>query len=226
MPGEKILLIEDERSLAKVLRYNLEKEGYKVSVAGDGELGLSSFERDKPDLVILDLMLPKINGFELCRRFHDSGPTPILLLTARKAEADRVKGLELGADDYVTKPFSPRELLARIKAILRRASAPASESRLSGGEVRLDLERYEASASGKPVSLTSREFELLKLLLEAKGRALTRQEILEKVWGYGQEMRVETSTVDQHVRRLRLKLGAEASRIVTVKNVGYRFKED
>ena len=224
---EKILIIEDEKALVKVLRYNLEKAGYQVVAAHDGEAGLDCFQEEKPDLVLLDLMLPKKDGFEVCKALRRTSRTPILMLTARKDEVDRVLGLEIGADDYVTKPFSVREVLARIKAILRRASTkPEPRSVVRAGELEVDLERYETRVKGKPVALSPKEFEFLKCLLQADGRALTRDELLEKVWGYDRSMEIDTNTVDQHIARLRGKLSGEADLIVTVKNVGYRIRMD
>jgi DNA-binding response OmpR family regulator len=222
-----ILIVEDEKSLVQVLRYNLEREGYRVAAAGDGEAGLALFHSERPDLVILDVMLPKLDGFEICKALRRSGKTPILMLTAKDSEVDKVLGLELGADDYVTKPFGVRELLARVKALLRRASGGgAAPAALRAGGIEADLERYEVRVDGKPVALSPKEFEFLKCLLLADGRALTRDQILEKVWGYDKSMEIDTSTVDQHIARLRGKLGRESVRIVTVKNVGYRVKPD
>ncbi|MBI3553618.1 MAG: response regulator transcription factor [Elusimicrobia bacterium] len=222
-----ILIVEDEKPLVKILKYNMEKEGWRAVSCDDGEKGLDAFKRERPDLVILDLMLPKLDGFEFCRRVRSQSKTPILMLTARKEEVDSILGLELGADDYVTKPFSVRELTARIKAILRRTGAgEASAAGLRAGGIELDAERYETRIKGKSVALSTKEFELLKCLLEAGGRALTREQLLEKVWGYEKGLELDTRTVDQHVKRLREKLGSEANRVLTVKNVGYRLKED
>ncbi|MBI4422559.1 MAG: response regulator transcription factor [Elusimicrobia bacterium] len=227
MAAEKILVVEDEKALAKALRYNLEREGYRVTSAGDGEAGLEAFKREKPALVILDVMLPRLDGLEFCRLVRQGHQTPILMLTARGEEVDRVLGLELGADDYVTKPFSLREVLARVKAILKRARpATAAPKRLTAGTLELDLERFETRVRGKVVHLSSKEFDLLRCLLEADGRALTREQILEKVWGYEKGLELDTRTADQHVARLRERLGAEAGRILTVKNVGYRVTHD
>jgi len=227
MAGEKILIVEDEKHLVKVLKYNLEKESYRVVTAGDGEAGLQLCRNEKPDLVILDVMLPKLDGFEFCKAVRQSAKTPILMLTAKTAEVDKVLGLELGADDYVTKPFSVREVMARIKAILRRASDTGSGKPLfRAGELEVDLGRYVVRVKGDPVSLSPKEFDFLKCLLQADGRALTRDQLLEKVWGYDKSMEIDTTTIDQHIARLRGKLGSEADRIVTVKNVGYRLKTD
>jgi two-component system alkaline phosphatase synthesis response regulator PhoP len=227
MAKEKILIVEDEKDLVKILKYNLEKEGYRVVVANDGEAGLSIFRKEKPGLVILDVMLPKLDGFEFCKVVRQESKVPILMLTAKTEEVDRILGLELGADDYVTKPYSVREVLARVKAILRRVSDSEGEKAfVRAGELEVDLERYVVKVKGDPVQLSSKEFEFLKCLLGAKGRVLTRDQLLERVWGYDDGMQIDTRTVDQHIARLREKLGVESPRIVTVKNVGYRIKID
>ena len=226
--AERILVVEDEKNLSKILKYNLEKAGYAVSCCFDGVSGLESLKKEKPDLVILDVMLPKLDGFEFCREARRDIRTPIIMLTARKEEVDRVLGLELGADDYVTKPFSVRELLARVKAILRRSVQTAETEKrvLRSGAIELDLETYEARLNGKTFPIRSKEFDFLKCLFQARGKVLSRDELLEKVWGYDKSLDIDTRTVDQHIARLRDKLGAEAARIVTVKNVGYRLKLD
>jgi DNA-binding response OmpR family regulator len=227
MANEKILIVEDEKDLVKILRYNLEKEGYKVKHANDGETGLAVFRKESPDLVILDIMLPKLDGFEFCKIVRQSSKTPIIILTAKKDEVDRVLGLEMGADDYVTKPFSVREILARVKGILRRVSEKGDmPSLIRAGQLEIDLERYETRVNGKPVTLSSKEFEFIKCLILANGRALTRDQLMEKVWGYDKSADIDTRTIDQHIARLREKLSSEADRIITVKNVGYRFKND
>ena len=224
MAKEKILIIEDEKDLVKILKYNLEKEGYRVAVSNDGESGLAAFRREKPGLIILDIMLPKLDGFEFCKIVRQESKVPILMLTAKTEEVDRILGLELGADDYVTKPYSVREVLARVKAILRRVSEiDVEKSYIRAGDLEIDLERYVTKVNGESVSLSSKEFEFLKCLLAAKGRVLTRDQLLERVWGYDNSMQIDTRTVDQHIARLREKLGTEADRIVTVKNVGYRI---
>lgn len=227
MASEKILVVEDERNIVKLLCYNLEREGFRVLAAYDGEAGLAALKKDRPDLVILDLMLPKLDGFQFCKQARQHGQTPILILTAKKEEVDKLLGLELGADDYVTKPFGVREVVSRVKAILRRA-APAEKVRpaIRAGELEVDLERYEVRVAGRAVSLSAKEFEFLRHLIQADGKVLTRDDLLEKVWGYDRSMEIDTRTVDQHVKRLREKLGAEAARVVTVKSVGYRFKPD
>ena len=226
---EKLLVVEDDKNLVKLLKYNLEKEGYRAVFAADGEAGLAALRKERPDLVVLDAMLPKLDGFEFLKIARRESRVPVLMLTARKEEMDRVLGLELGADDYVTKPFGVRELMARIKALLRRA-APASESTPGGvlraGGIELDPERYEVRIKGKTVVLTTKEFEFLKILMSAGGRALSRDQLLEKVWGYDRSMEIDTRTIDQHVARLREKLGSESGLVATVKNVGYRIKTD
>jgi len=227
MAAEKILIVEDEKHLVKVLKYNLEKAGYRVLVVHDGQSALTSFKKEIPDMVILDIMLPKLDGFEICKEIRRESKVPILMLTARKEEVDRVLGLELGADDYVTKPFSVRELLARVKAILRRVSDKEDKKSLvRAGDLEVDLERYETRIGERPIDLSPKEFEFLKCLIQADGKALTRDQLLEKVWGYDKSMEIDTNTVDQHIARLRNKLGSEAGRIITVKNVGYRLKMD
>jgi DNA-binding response OmpR family regulator len=227
MPNQKILIVEDEKDLIKVLKYNLEKEGYKTIIAQNGEAGLTAFKKEKPDLVLLDVMLPKLDGFEFCRIVRKDSKTPIIMLTAKIEEVDRVLGLELGADDYVTKPFSVRELLARIRAIFRRSQQPAEEKTVvRAGELEIDLERYTVAVAKEPVKLSSKEFEFLRCLVQAQGKVLSRDHLLEKIWGYDRGMDIDTRTVDQHIARLREKLGSEAGRILTIKNVGYRFDAD
>ncbi len=223
---ERILIIEDEKDLVRLLTYNLEKESYRVSSANDGEAGLALFRREKPDLVLLDVMLPKLDGFEFCKIVRQESKTPIIMLTAKTEEFDRVLGLELGADDYVTKPFSVREVVARVKAILRRISGDDSKSVFRAGELEVDFERYVTKVKGKAIRLSSKEFEFLKCLIVAKGKVLSREQLLEKVWGYDNAMDIDTRTVDQHIARLREKIGVESERILTVKNVGYRIKLD
>ena len=226
MAANKILIVEDEKHIARALRYNLEKEGYTVFSAEDGEAALVLFAAERPELVILDLMLPKLDGLEVCKAIRKKSSVPVIMLTARKEEVDRIIGLELGADDYVTKPFSVRELMARVKAVLRRTGASASQERVCFGGLEADFEKYEVRVDGEPVALSTKEFEFLKCLIDAQGKALTRDQLLEKIWGYEKSMEIDTNTVDQHIARLRAKLGAEAARIVTVKNVGYRIKTD
>jgi len=223
VPRDRILLIEDEPDIVEVLQYNLEKEGFAVETARRGEQGLEAIRRD---LVLLDLMLPGVDGLEITRALKRDGSTarvPIVMLTARGEEVDRIVGLELGADDYITKPFSPREVVLRIKAVLRRRqpAGPPGDAIESGG-VRLDAAAHRLWVRGEEVPLTATEFRLLKLLLERGGRVQTRAQLLSDVWGYAQD--VDSRTVDTHIRRLRRKLGPEAERIETVIGVGYRLR--
>ena len=220
----RVLIIEDEKDIVRLLKYNLEKEGYAVLSASDGEAGLSLARQEKPDFIILDLMLPKLDGMQVCRTLRAEMSTPIMMLTAKKEEIDRIIGLELGADDYMTKPFSTRELLARIKTILRRTQGTERETgAFIAGTLSVDFARYTVQLKGKPVALSSKEFEFLKILIQHKGKALTRDQLLEQVWGHDPSLEIDTRTIDQHIARLRDKLGSEAKRVITVKNVGYRF---
>lgn len=222
----KILVVEDERDIADLLRYHLEREGFRVVTAASGGQALREVRRERPDLVLLDLMIPEGDGLEVCRRLRADPATarlPIIMLTARAEEVDRVLGLELGADDYVTKPFSPREVMARVKALLRRAAEPVARETHRVGDLTVDVGQYTAHVKGRPLSLTPKEFELLRALIEARGRVLMRDALLDRVWGYDHASEIESRTVDVHIRRLREKLGPEARRIVTVKGVGYRF---
>lgn len=226
MAHETILYIEDEKNIIELVRYNLEQEGFRVLTAAKGNAGLELALKSKPALVILDLMLPGMNGLEICKTLKLNEKTrliPIIMLTAKSAESDKVTGLELGADDYITKPFSPKELVARIKAVLRRSKEKLPEEILRSGTVELDITKHELRLKGKPVEVTAKEFELLGVLMSSKGRVLTREVLLSKVWGYENSVNIETRTVDMHIGQLRKKIGKEAERIVTVKSVGYRF---
>jgi DNA-binding response OmpR family regulator len=223
---KRILVVDDEPTLVATLRYNLEREGYQVVTASDGDSGLSLARSDRPDLVILDLMLPVIDGFEVCRLLRREMTVPILMLTAKADEVDKVVGLELGADDYVTKPFSMRELLARVRALLRRAeTAPAVEMELLAvGDLQVDLRRREASRQGRVLTLKPKEYELLLFLLRNRGRAFTREQLLDQIWGY--DFAGDTRTVDVHMRWLRQKIEdepAKPTRLITIRGVGYRF---
>jgi two-component system alkaline phosphatase synthesis response regulator PhoP len=222
--SSRVLIIEDEKDIVKLLKYNLEKEGYASLAAYDGQAGLDTARKEKPDLIILDLMLPKMDGMQVCRAIRQESQVPIIMLTAKKEEIDRIIGLELGADDYVTKPFSVRELLARIKTILRRTRPEVqNEHVFKAGTLEADFSRYTVTVKGKPVALSSKEFDFLKILIQANGKALTRDQLLEQVWGHDPSFEIDTRTIDQHIARLRDKLGVEAKRVITVKNVGYRF---
>ena len=212
MAQERILLIEDEPDIAEVLQYNLEKEGFEVELARRGDSGLDAIRRQPPDLVLLDLMLPGIDGLELTRMLkRDAGTSrlPIVMLTARGEEVDRIVGLELGADDYISKPFSPREVVLRVKAVLRRFQhEEAEEERLEIGGVELDISAHQLRVKGKEIPLTATEFRLLRLLMERAGRVQTRGQLLSDVWGYAED--IDSRTVDTHIRRLRRKLGPDA----------------
>jgi two-component system phosphate regulon response regulator PhoB len=226
MAHDKILLIEDEPDIAEVLQYNLEKEGFDVATARRGDTGLETVRRDNPDLILLDLMLPGIDGLELTRllkRDPSTSRLPIVMLTARGEEVDRIVGLELGADDYISKPFSPREVVLRVKAVLRRfQQEEASADILEMGGIHLDISGHQLKVRGKEIPLTATEFRLLRLLMERAGRVQTRGQLLSDVWGYAED--IDSRTVDTHIRRLRRKLGPEADRIETVIGVGYRLR--
>ena len=227
----RILVVEDERDIAELIRYHLGKESYEVLVVGSGAEALKAARDRKPDAVLLDIMIPDMNGWEVCRCLKRDGETkeiPVIMVTGRAEEGDKVLGLELGADDYVTKPFSPRELLARLRAVLRRTKTPAGGRRLRivVGDLEVDPERFQVTVGGKPVELTPKEFELLATLVEAPGRVFRRDELLDRVWG--REGFVEPRTVDVHLARLRAKfLEAKlpAPEIDTVRGVGYRYRE-
>jgi phosphate regulon transcriptional regulator PhoB len=222
----KVLVIDDEKDIVSLLRYHLEKSGFQCLEGMDGSAALRLVREHHPDLLILDLMLPGMDGLEICRQLRQDVTTarlPILMLTAKAEEVDRVVGLEVGADDYVVKPFSPRELVARVRAILRRAHEPADLSARRVGGLEVDESRNSVTVQGASVELTAKEFGLLCALMRANGRVLNREQLLEGVWGYADAAEIESRTVDVHIRRLREKLGSEAKRIVTVKGVGYRF---
>ena len=222
----RILLIEDEQSLGEALQYQLVRDGFDVDRETDGAVGLERFRTDGADLVLLDLMLPGLSGEEVCKEIRKSSSVPVIMLTAKDDEIDKVLGLELGADDYVTKPFSSRELLARIKAVLRRAasSEAASPRVLEGGGIRLDPDRAEVSVRGIEVRLTRKEFELLEFLMSNSGRALPRESLIDEVWG--SDYVGDTRTLDVHMKRLRSKLETDPHRprhLLTVRGLGYRF---
>jgi phosphate regulon transcriptional regulator PhoB len=224
--ASRVLIVEDEPDIRDLLAFHLERAGYQVARASTGAEALRQVRSVHPDLIVLDLMLPEMDGLEVCRRLRaDAGTAtvPVIMLTAKGDEVDRVVGLEMGADDYVVKPFSPKEVLARVRAVLRRARAPVTSAPLTVGAIALDEATHQASAGGQPLTLTPKEFDLLRALLEARGRVLSREFLLDRVWGYARADEIESRTVDVHVRRLRAKLGAEGDRILTVKNVGYRL---
>ena len=223
--GHKVFIVEDEPDLRDTLKYNLENEGFSVEAFSNGEDFLSSVDKNKPNLVILDLMLPGVSGLDVCRELrsndnHDG--LGIVMLTAKSEEIDRIVGFELGADDYVTKPFSVRELILRVKVLLKkRTDDGANEQILEFGPILMNLDAHDVSIDGKIVNLTALEFKLLKHLLKRKGRVQTRDQLLGDVWGYSSE--VTTRTVDTHIKRLREKLGAPGDLIQTIRGVGYRF---
>lgn len=227
-----ILVVEDERDIGELVRFNLEQEGFAVAVAEDGEAALQAVNRERPALVILDLMLPGVPGLDVCRQLRGNEATatlPIVVLTAKAAESDRIVGLEMGADDYLTKPFSPRELVARVRAVLRRAYGGEVERRqdvYEKGRLRIDFDTYEVFVDGKSVELSLREFELLRFFVRSPNRVFDRLQILDLVWGH--ETHVEPRTVDVHVRRLRTRIerdDAHPELIVTVRGVGYKFND-
>jgi len=223
-----VLIVEDETTLAETLRYNLEREGYAVIIAGDGVQGLDRARRDQPDLVVLDIMLPRLDGFSVCRILRQESDVPIIMLTARQDEVDRIAGLELGADDYISKPFSLGEFLARVRAILRRSERqPHSIVRevLEAGSIRVDASSRRAWRDGQELNLPQKEFDLLTCLMRNRGIALTRDLLLERVWG--QDFIGDSRTVDVHIRWLREKIEPDPSKptyIQTVRGVGYRFE--
>jgi DNA-binding response OmpR family regulator len=222
-----VLVVEDEPDIRSLIVHHLERDGFRCRTAATGPDALGAVRTAVPDLVVLDLMLPGMDGLEVCRRLRASASTlPIIMLTAKADEVDRIVGLELGADDYLVKPFSPKELVARVRAVLRRAGRVDVTRPLTAGGVSLDPGRHQVMVAGAAVALTPKEFELLQTLMEAAGRVLSREHLLNHVWGYARADEIESRTVDVHVRRLRAKLGAAGARIATVKTIGYRFDAD
>ncbi len=223
----RVLVVEDEESISDPLSYLLRQEGFEVAVAATGPAGLAEFDRTGADIVLLDLMLPGLSGTEVCRSLRTRSSVPVIMLTARDSEIDKVVGLELGADDYVTKPFSSRELVARVRAVLRRGSE-AEESApvtLSAGPVRMDIDRHVVSVDGTPMAMPLKEFELLEMLLRNAGRVLTRGQLIDRVWG--SDYVGDTKTLDVHVKRLRAKLEPDPGNpqhLVTVRGLGYKFE--
>jgi two-component system response regulator RegX3 len=223
----RVLVVEDEESFSDALSYMLRKEGFEVAVAATGTDALIEFDRSGADIVLLDLMLPEMSGSEVCRHLRQASNVPIIMVTARDGEVDKVVGLEIGADDYVTKPYSPRELLARIRAVLRRRTEPPemSAATLEAGPVRMDVDRHVVTVSGQTVALPLKEFELLEMFLRNAGRVLTRGQLIDRVWGA--DYVGDTKTLDVHVKRLRSKVEPEPSaprHIVTVRGLGYKFE--
>ncbi len=227
MPTERarILVAEDEAAIAEVLEYNLEQAGFEVELEGRGDRVLERIEKAPPEALILDLMLPGLDGLDVLRQIRRGAAThhlPVIVLTAKGEEVDRIVGLELGADDYIAKPFSPREVVLRVKALLRRSEGQPSSEHLTLGELTLDVAAHRLLIAGEEVSLTATEFRLLHLLMDRAGRVQTRDRLLSEVWGYSGD--VDSRTIDTHIRRVRRKLGDEADRIETVIGVGYRFR--
>ena len=224
----RILMVEDEESLSDPLAYLLGREGFEVTVVADGLEAVAQFDRTGADLVLLDLMLPGQSGTEVCKQIRQRSTVPIIMLTAKDAEIDKVVGLELGADDYVTKPYSSRELVARIRAVLRRRTEPEelATAAVSAGPVRMDVDRHVVSVGGEAVSMPLKEFELLEMLLRNAGRVLTRGQLIDRVWG--SDYVGDTKTLDVHIKRLRSKIESDPSsprHIVTVRGLGYKFEE-
>ncbi len=222
---QRILVVDDEVPIQELLKFNLEQAGFNVEVAGDGNQALEMFEKNKPDLIVLDLMLPGKDGYDVCKAIRKTSNTPIIMLTAKETELERVLGLELGADDYITKPFSPLELVARIKAVLRRSAGQEDDDidEFRVGSIFMKVDTREVTVKGELVELTRKEFDLLHTFLQNLGKVLTREFLLQKVWGY--EYEGETRTVDVHIRHLRRKLGPEGEdRIETIHGVGYKLR--
>lgn len=223
----KVLIIEDEFSYRDALSFLLEKEGFEVVTAADGVTGLSEFDSKGADLVLLDLMMPGMGGLEVCRELRQRSEVPVIMLTARGDEVDKVVGLELGADDYLTKPFSHRELLARIRAVLRRSQNTAETADiLAVGDVRMNIDRHEVTLNGEPIQLALKEFQLLEILLRNAGRVLTRTQLISRVWG--DDYVGDTKTLDVHIKRLRSKIETDPSNpqhLLTVRGLGYRYEK-
>ena len=225
----EVLVVEDEPDIQALIVHHLSSDGFRCRTASDGAQALALLRASVPDLVVLDLMLPGIDGLELTRRVRAEpawARLPIIMLTAKGDEVDRIVGLEMGADDYIAKPFSPKELLARVRAVLRRAKPVDDGRALAAGGITLDPARHRVTVAGAPVDLTPKEFDLLHALMAAAGRVLSREFLLNRVWGYAHADEIESRTVDVHVRRLRAKLGDAGRRIATVKTVGYRFESE
>jgi len=223
----RVLVVEDEESFSDVLSYMLRKEGFEVAVAATGPEAITEFDRSGADIVLLDLMLPGLSGTEVCRQIRQRSSVPIIMVTARDGEIDKVVGLEIGADDYVTKPYSPRELTARIRAVLRRRAEPEEllPTALEAGPVRMDVDRHTVSVGGSSVALPLKEFELLEMLLRNAGRVLTRGQLIDRIWGA--DYVGDTKTLDVHVKRLRAKIEPEPGNpryLVTVRGLGYKFE--
>ena len=224
----RVLVIEDEESFREALSYMLTREGYEVFLAPDGASGIRDFDTHRPDLVLLDIMLPEVSGTDVCRAIRAKSRTPIIMLTAKDSEVDKVVGLEIGADDYVTKPFATQELLARMRAVLRRSTSDVADfdqAVLEGGPVRMDIERHEVSVNGAKIQMPLKEFELLEMLIRNSGRVLTRGQLMDRVWGsnyFG-----DGKTLDVHIKRIRAKIEPDPANpvyLTTVRGLGYRFE--
>jgi DNA-binding response OmpR family regulator len=221
---DTVLLVEDESDVIDLLRYNLNKAGFSVLIAEDGLVGLEMARKNRPEIIVLDLMLPGMDGYSVCRALKKDPDTellPVLMLTARGEPSERVRGLEIGADDYVTKPFSPRELVLRIQALLRRTRPKVPGEVIEVGQFHLDKSKFDVRLEGRRLDLTTTEFKLLTVLIERRGRTQSRETLLYDVWGY--QNPIDTRTVDTHIRRLREKLGRHSSKLETVRGEGYRF---
>ena len=223
----KVLVVEDEESFSEAISFMLRKEGYEVAVAADGNAAVAEFDQNGADIVLLDLMLPGLSGTEVCREIRKRSKVPVIMVTAKDSEIDKVVGLELGADDYVTKPFSSRELIARIKAVLRRSGDIAEDNSdvIEIGPIRIDVERYAVSVNGEPVKLPLKEFDLLLMLMRNAGRVLTRGQLIDRIWG--SDYVGDTKTLDVHIKRIRAKIEedpANPSHILTVRGLGYKFE--
>ncbi|GAB6100567.1 response regulator transcription factor [Halanaerocella petrolearia] len=227
----KILVVDDEENIVQLVKFNLEEKGYEVVTAYDGQQALEVVKKEDPDLMVLDLMLPEVDGFDICREIRKNdqfNKLPIIILSAKEEEVDKILGLELGADDYITKPFSPRELIARVKAVLRRVTSQdfvQKDDVIKVGDVKLDLNKYQVEIVGSEVNLTPKEFELLSVLMTNLGQVFSRSYLLKEIWGY--DYQGDTRTVDVHIRRLRKKLGeySKLDYIKTVRGVGYKFRD-
>lgn len=225
MSGELIILVDDEANIVQLTRMYLEREGFTVKSAGDGKAAIEAIRTLHPALVVLDVMLPEIDGFEVCRTLRaENDQTPVLMLTARDDDFDKVVGLELGADDYMTKPFNPRELVARVKAILRRSSRSADQKMkaIRVGDLVIDVDRREVLCKGEPINLRTQEFEVLLVLAQRKGMVFSREQLLSQAWGF--DFYGQTRTVDVHIAQIRRKLGNSSARIETVTGVGYKLE--
>ena len=224
MANEKILVVDDDVNICELLRLYLEKEGYTVSIVNDGESAVKSFGEIQPDLMLLDIMLPRLDGWQVCREIRQNSKVPIIMLTAKSEERDELLGFDLGVDEYISKPFSPKILVARVEAILRRSGKTGEDDVLEAGGIRIDKAAHMASIDGKPMELSYKEFELLTYFLENQGIALSREKILNNVWNY--DYYGDARTIDTHVKKLRSKMGDKGDLIKTIWGMGYKFEAD